>query len=87
MNSGTITAAAASIPGLDVPRLLEQQSSTATEEQATSFDQQATRDRVSATPTVLVGGSGQTLRPVTLASPGDEHSVATALDRALVNDQ
>jgi protein-disulfide isomerase len=87
LNSGRITAVAASIPGLDVPRLLEQQGSAATEQQAGSFDQQAKADRITATPTLLVGRSGQTARPVTLTSPVDTHSVAAAINRALVKNQ
>jgi protein-disulfide isomerase len=83
LNSSMISSAAASIPGVDVPQLLEQQSSTATQKEATSFDRQAIRDKISATPTLLAGKSGQTLLPVALASPGDAQSVAAALDNAL----
>jgi protein-disulfide isomerase len=78
-----ITAAAASIPGLDVPNLLVDRSSTATRDGASAFDRLSTEDAVSATPTILVGKTGGTLRRVSLSSPSDAQSVATALNRVL----
>jgi len=83
LNDATITATAASIPGLDVPSLLEQRNSASTGSQAGAFDRLATSDQVTSTPTILVGKSGHALRRVTLASPGDARSVASALDTAL----
>ena len=77
------TAAAASIPGLDVPQLLAARNSTATDSRAAAFDRLSTRDAVRATPTILVGKTGGSLKPVTLASPSDAQSVAAALNRAL----
>lgn len=86
-NSGWVTddliaAAAASIPGLDVPRLLDEIDSSETEEQLGSFDELAQRDGIRSTPTVLVGRSGQTLRQVDLAAATDVESIAAALDAA-----
>jgi hypothetical protein len=78
-----ITASAASIPGVNVPQLLQQPNSAAIANQGKSFDQLAVRDHVNRTPTILVGKSGQTPRQVTLTSPADAQSVATALDRSL----
>ncbi len=78
-----VTATAASIPGLDVPRLLDERNSTRTDNDATAFDRLADRDQVKATPTILVGKSGQTPRQVTLLSPGDVDSIAAALDSAI----
>jgi hypothetical protein len=40
---------------------------------------------VQATPTILVGKSGGALRPVTLTSPSDQQSVASAINAALRN--
>lgn len=78
-----ITAAAASIPGVDVRRLLDERDSTETKNAAASFDELAQRDQVRETPTILVGKSGQTPQQVTLASPTDVQSVASALDNAM----
>ena len=78
-----VTSAAASIPCLDVPRLLAGRNTTATNNRAASFDRQASADAVNSTPTLLVGKSGGILRRVTLTSPGDAQSVATALNKAL----
>ena len=82
LTNGVIVSAAGSIPGLDVPRLLADRSSAAVKAQAAANDRQATADNVQATPTILVGKSGGTLRPVTLTSPTDEQSVAAAINRA-----
>jgi hypothetical protein len=78
-----ITSAAASIPGLDVSRLLAGSSSDAVKARAGAFDKQAVADNVRATPTILVGKSGGVLRLVTLTSPSDSQSVASAIDAAL----
>ena len=78
-----ITSAAASIPGINVPELLDGRDSTQTKNAAASFDDLAQRDHVQQTPTILVGKSGQTPQQVTLASPTDVQSVADALDRAI----
>jgi protein-disulfide isomerase len=83
LNSQMITSTAASIPGLDVSRLLAGSNSDAVKADAAAFDKQAATDKVQATPTILVGKSGGTLRPVTLTSPSDGQSVAAAIDSAL----
>jgi protein-disulfide isomerase len=78
-----ITAAAASIPGMNVPQLLDNRDSTETKNAAASFDELAQRDKVQQTPTILVGKSGQTPQQVTLSSSSDVQSVANALDNAM----
>jgi protein-disulfide isomerase len=78
-----VSSAAAGIPGLDVSRLLAGETSNAVAAQAGAYDRQATKDGVQATPTILVGKSGGKLRPVTLKSPADEQSVASAINAAL----
>jgi len=83
LSSQMISSAAASIPGLDVSRLLGDSNSDAVKAQAAAFDKQAAADNVQATPTILVGKSGGALRPVALKSPGDSQSVASAIDAAL----
>ena len=83
LNDSMISAAAASIPGLDVPQLLAQRGSSTAQNQAAAFDRQSTKDRVRATPTILAGKTGGTLRPVTLSSPSDSQSIAAALSLAL----
>jgi protein-disulfide isomerase len=83
LRDSLITSAAASIPGVNVPKLLAERNSTATKDSAGTFDRLSTRDAVSATPTILVGKTGGSLRRVSLSSPSDAGSVAAALDRAL----
>jgi protein-disulfide isomerase len=78
-----VTAIAASIPGLDVPRLLDERDSAAVDEQNDGFDSQASTDQVSSTPTILVGPTGGTLQRVTLATPDDEAAVVQAIENAL----
>jgi protein-disulfide isomerase len=78
-----ITTAAASIPGMNVPKLLDDRDSTETKNAAASFDELAQRDGVQQTPTILVGKSGQTPQQVTLSSPSDVQSIANALDSAI----
>jgi protein-disulfide isomerase len=83
LNDEMVTSAAASIPGLDVSRLLADSGSGSVKAQAGAFDQQAVKDSVRATPTILVGKSGRALRPVTLTSPSDAKSVVSAINAAL----
>ena len=83
LNDQMIESAAASIPGLDVPQLLSTRSSATVNTRADAFDQQAVADNVKATPTILVGKTGGTLRPVALKSPTDGQSVASAINAAL----
>jgi protein-disulfide isomerase len=83
LNDDMVKAAAASIPGLNVPQLLDERGSGTANDQARSFDAQASADHVTATPTILVDKRGKAPHQVTLASPADEHSLATAIDAAL----
>lgn len=83
LNDQMIVSAAASIPGLDVSRLLADSKSDAVKAQAGTYDQQAAGDSVQVTPTIFVGKSGGGLRPVTLTSPTDGQSVASAINAAL----
>ena len=83
LSSQMITSAAASIPGLDVSRLVACANSDAVKEQAGALDKHAVADNVRATPTILVGKSTGVLRQVALKSPSDPQSVASAIDAAL----
>ncbi|MEN3311283.1 MAG: hypothetical protein V7645_612 [Actinomycetota bacterium] len=83
LNEQMVASAAASIPGLDVTRLLADSTSNNVKGQASSYDQLATKDSVQATPTILVGKSGGSLQPVVLTSPTDSQSVASAINAAL----
>jgi protein-disulfide isomerase len=78
-----IVSTAASIPGLDVSSLLAASNSDTAKAQAGTYDQQAAKDSVQATPTILVGTSGGPLRPVVLKSPTDGQSVASAITTVL----
>lgn len=80
-----MTAAAASIPGLQVRDVLAGRDAPPTSDQAAAFDQLAEDDQVKSTPTILVGKSGETPRQVALSSPADVQSVAAALDDAVSN--
>ena len=83
LNDQMVMSAAASIPGLDVSRLLAGSTSDPVKMQADAFDRRAAADKVRATPTILVGKRGGTLRPVALTSPSDEQSLAAAINAAL----
>jgi protein-disulfide isomerase len=74
---------AASIPGVDVPRFLEDRNASSVDDQAGAFDADASTDHVSSTPTILVGKSGQKAKLVTLATATDGEPVAQAIDAAL----
>ena len=74
--------AAASIPGLDVPRLLEERSSDAVREQGEAFDAQAQEAGVQSTPTIMVGTSADTAEVVQMSSPTDTAAVTAAIEAA-----
>jgi protein-disulfide isomerase len=78
-----IRSAAASIPALDVPLLLDDAKTAAVGAEARKLDAQAVADNVTGTPTILVGRTEETLRPVPLTSPSDAGPVAAAVERAL----
>jgi protein-disulfide isomerase len=83
LNDAMIAAAAASIPGLDVPRLLSSRDSSVVSDESQAYAAQAGDDNVSKTPTIFVGKTGGPARQVTLASPTDVSAVATAINQAL----
>jgi len=83
LSEDMVTAAAGSIPGLDVDKLLSDRSSGAVDAAAKRYVTQATADGLSATPTVLVGQTGSELKTVSLQSPTDEKTLTNAIDAAL----
>jgi protein-disulfide isomerase len=74
---------AESIPGLNPRRLFAVRDDASIRQQAAELDADASAAHVDSTPTVLVGRSAGTARPVPLASPDDLHSVVAAIDAAL----
>jgi protein-disulfide isomerase len=82
LSDDMVRSAAASIPGLNVEKLLAASGSDATHALEKQYVSQATADKVTATPTLLVGPSGGTLSTVGLSSPTDLQSVADAIDAA-----
>jgi protein-disulfide isomerase len=83
LNEGMVASAAASIPGLDVTKLLSDRNSSAVAKAASTFDSEAVSDKVSSTPTLLVGRTGTKPTPVPLQSATDEPTLVSALDTAL----
>jgi protein-disulfide isomerase len=78
-----VGAAAASIPGLDVRRLLTDRNSAAVKAQERAIDQQASSAAVRGTPTIDVGRTGSTLHRVVLPAPTDPQPVVAAIEAAL----
>ncbi|MGZ8740137.1 MAG: DsbA family protein [Gaiellaceae bacterium] len=74
---------AASIPGVDVPRLLEDRGASFVDDKSSAFDAEATTHGVNSTPTILVGKSGEKAKLVPLGTGTDTESVAGAIDAAL----
>jgi protein-disulfide isomerase len=83
LSDDVIEAAGASIPGLDLSRLLGDRNSSLVSNLAQQLDNEANADKVESTPTVLVGKSGRTPTPVKFSSPTDAGSVADAISAAL----
>jgi protein-disulfide isomerase len=78
-----VESAAASIPGMRVPAMLDAMSSAGVSAKAASLDAEATAGAVRSTPTILVGKTGAKATQVSLSSPSDYRSVQAAVDRAL----
>ena len=77
-----VTAAYASIPGLDVQEALNSRNSSRVVAQTRAFDQQANNDNVLGTPTVLVGKTGGTLRNIAPGGAPDVPTVEAAIKQA-----
>jgi protein-disulfide isomerase len=75
------TAAASSIPGLDVNAWKSARGSSTVKDQESQFDSQGTADKVTETPTVLVGKTGGPLRKVQV-SLSDINALSAAIENA-----
>ena len=83
LNDDMVASAAASIPGLNVPKLLSDRNSSAVAKTASEFDADAVTDNVQSTPTILVGRNGTKPKNVPLTSSTDKATLVDALDTAL----
>ena len=83
LSDDMVKAAASSIPGMDVSKLVSDSGGASIGATAQRYVAQATADKVSGTPTLLVGPSGGTLQTVGLQAPTDETSLTDAIDAAL----
>lgn len=75
--------AAASIEGLDTAQFLQDMQSSTAARQGGVFDQQARAAAIQVTPTIYVGKNGGELQPVAPAFPGDDATIAKAIEAAL----
>ncbi len=82
LDDNLVQAAAASIPGMDVPRFLSAAESSRAEQRARTFDAAAQADGVDRTPTIFVGRTGGSARVVPLTSPTDVKAIAAAIAAA-----
>src|SRR5438874_374757 len=64
LNQSFIEHAAASVPGMDVRRLLDSQDSAAVQNAIDRINSQGDADRVASTPALFIGKTGSKLRPV-----------------------
>jgi protein-disulfide isomerase len=83
LSNGMVYQAAASIPGLNVPQLLSERSSSTVKAEAANVAAEAQADKVTGTPTVLVGKNGTKPQYVPLKNGGDEPTLVSALNAAL----
>jgi protein-disulfide isomerase len=79
LNQTFIQQAAASVPGMRVRQLLDDQNSSAVTSATEKIDKQATADRVSQTPTLLVGKTGSKLNPVSSGATFDAAKLAAEI--------
>ncbi|HVS84512.1 MAG TPA: thioredoxin domain-containing protein [Gaiellaceae bacterium] len=85
MSDSILAEIAASVPGLNVPKLFADKSSSATKADVRQVDSEASKDNVQGTPTILIGKTGQTPKDVT--KPGIAPTLAEveqAIDTALI---
>jgi protein-disulfide isomerase len=80
LNDTFVQQAAASVPGMDVPKLASAAGSSAVAARGKTFDAQASADNVPGTPALYVGRSGGRLQEVL---SNDEATVVAAIRRAL----
>ena len=83
LNDAMVTAAAKSIPGLDVPVLLATRNSAGVVATAKSYDAQANADGVGGTPALYIGKTGGKLSPFSPLTAPDAPTLSAELDRVL----
>ena len=81
LNHAFIEKAAASVPGMQVQRLLDEQQSDAVIAVGKKIDGAANADNVSQTPTLLLGRTGGPLRMVSSKDTFDQARLAAAIRR------
>jgi protein-disulfide isomerase len=81
LNDDMVKAAAASIPGVNVDRLLTERNSSAV--RALQQQVNSAGSSISSTPTILVGKSGTPGTQVAMKSPTDEATLVQAINSAL----
>ena len=81
LDNAFIEKAAASVPGMDVKRLLDEQKSHAVIAVGKTVDRDAKADKVSETPTLLIGKTGSKLRKVPSKLAFDEARLVAAIRR------
>jgi protein-disulfide isomerase len=82
LNQDFIEHAAASVPGMNVRRLLDEQNSSFVKNKTVTIDAQAKADAVSQTPAVLLGKTGSKLSPVSSTATFDPVKLAVAIRRS-----
>jgi len=85
MTDGVLAQIAASVPGLNVPQLFSARNGGSVSAEAKQIDTEATQFKVSGTPTILVGKTGQT--PKSVSKPSLSPTLAEveqAIDTALI---
>src|SRR5262245_23340048 len=83
LDDNMIATAGASIAGMNVPKLMSDRNTSAVKNEATSFDDMATQDKVSSTPTLFVGKSGTKGKQVAMSSATDKQSLVDAIESSL----
>jgi protein-disulfide isomerase len=83
LSNDEVTRAAASIPGMDVQKLLEDSKLSSTSKLAKSFDQSAVVAHVRQTPTIYMGPTGKSLSQVTMKNASDKAAIVAAINRVL----
>jgi phage tail sheath protein FI len=78
-----IATAAASVRGMNVPKLLKDMNSSTVAKIGSQFDADAAVDKVQSTPTLLVGKTGTKPKLVSMSSSTDKQSLVAAIDTAL----
>jgi protein-disulfide isomerase len=83
LSDNMIAAAAASVRGMNVPKLMKDMSSSTVAKIGSQFDTEAAADKIQSTPTLLVGKTGTKGKQVPMTSATDKQSLVTAIETAL----